>query len=401
MKVLVINSHPYGELFVDGACRLPVPAADRLLVSTHHNGALRGHDPADFPVVAECDDIYDEKLVRDAVYELAARTRPDRIVTISEQLMLVAAELREEFGIEGQGVESTLRFRDKLVMKQTLRDAGCPGIPRFIPADGGDLAALPWQAEKYVVKTRLGFGSRTVQVVSGLAELNRARRELLEIEPGVEVEEFVAGEMYHCDAIVHGGVPVFSSVCRYLAPPGDFRSVQSRGSVTLEEGELRRRIVDYHAEVVRHLGLSDGVTHLEVFLTPDDRIAFCEIAARPGGGGICTIVRQAHGVDLISAALRAQSGFPPLPAARPDGRIWALVGYYPRPNQLPVPIETEPLPRDLGILRYFTGATHPGPAQSSTDYAHKFVVCAANPEEFQRRYDAISDVVAVHGWQAA
>jgi biotin carboxylase len=401
MKVLVINSHPYGELFVDGACRLPVPAADRLLVSTHYNGALRGHDRADFPTVAECDDIYDDKRVREAVYELAAHTRPDRIITISEQLMLAAAELREEFGLEGQGVESTLRFRDKQVMKQTLRDAGCPGIPHSVPADGGDFAALPWQAEKYVVKTRLGFGSRTVQVVPDLAELNRARRELAEIEPGVDVEEFVEGEMYHCDAIVHRGATVFSSVCRYLAPPGQFRSVPSRGSVTLEEGDLRRRIVDYHAEVAQHLGLRDGVTHLEVFRTPDDRIVFCEIAARPGGGGICTVVRQAHGVDLITAALRAQSGFAPLPATRPDGRIWALVGYYPRPNQVPVPIETEPLPRDLGILRYFTGTTHPGPAESSTDYAHKFVVSAANSEEFQRRYDNLSEVVAARGWRAA
>jgi hypothetical protein len=63
----------------------------------------------------------------------------------------------------------------------------------------------------------------------------------------------------------------------------------------------------------------------EVFRTPDDRIVFCEIAARPGGG-ICTVV---------------------------------------------------------------------------TDYAHKFVVSAANPEEFQRRYDNLSEVVAAHGWRAA
>lgn len=400
MKVLVINSSPYGELFRNGICRLPVPPSDRLLVSTESNGGLRGHDHADFPAVACCTDINDEELVRKAVYELAATTRPDRIVTISEQLILVAAQLREELGLEGQDLSSALRFRDKVVMKNALRDAGCPEIPRFITADR-ELPELPWQAERYVVKSRLGFGSRAVQVVSDLHEMNLARRELDAIQPGIEVEEYVEGEMYHCDAVVYGGVPVFASVCRYLTPPGIFRSVATRGSVTLGEGTLRQRIVDYNAEVLRHLGLRDGVTHLEVFHTPDDRVVFCEIAARPGGGGICTVVRQAYGVDLITAALRTQSGFPPQAPARPDGRLWGLIGYYPQPGLLPAPIDTDPLPEDLGIQHYFTGCVRPGPAQSSTDYAHKFVVSAATPEEFQRRWDDVSDVVAACGWKAA
>jgi biotin carboxylase len=398
MKVLVINSHPYGELFVNGECRIPVPPQDRMLVSTDYNGALRGHDPADFPTVAKCADIYDEEHVRKAVYELAAVARPDRIVTISEQLMLVAAELREEFGLPGQDVDSTLRFRDKMVMKRLLREADVAGIPRSVDADH-DFAELPWQADRYVVKNRLGFGSRTVQIVATLDELNQARRELDADEPGVEVEEFVEGEMFHCDGLVHHGVPVFTSVSRYLSPPGGFRSVASRGSVTLAEGPLRQRIVDYHQKVVRHLGLADGVTHLEVFHTPDDRIMFCEIAARPGGGGICTIVRQAHGVDLISAALRAQSGFDPRPRTRPDGRLWGLIGYYPQPGLLPVPIDVGPLPEDLGVHRYFSGGVRPGPAESSTDYVHKFVVSAADAQQFDRSYADLSDVVAQHGWR--
>jgi hypothetical protein len=400
MKVLTITGHPYSELFVNGNCRIPVPPADRLLVSTERNDALRGHDPAEFPAVARCADLDDAKLVRQAVYELTETAKPDRIVTISERLMLVAAQLREEFGIEGQNLSSCLRFRDKVEMKRALLDAGCPGIPRFVTADR-DLPELPWQAEKYVVKTRLGFGSRTVQIVSGLDELNRARREFETIDPGVEVEEYVAGEMYHCETVVYGGVPVFSAVCRYLAPPGIFRSVATRGSVTLGEGMLRQRIADYNAQVISALGLHDGVTHLEVFHTPDDRIVFCEIAARPGGGGICTVVRRAYGIDLISTALRVQSGFAPVASARPDGRLWGLIGYYPRPDLMPVPIDIEPLPRDLGIQHYFSGDMRPGLAYSSTNYAHKFVVSAATPEEFQRRWDDVSGVVAAQGWKAA
>lgn len=402
MSVLVINSHPYGELFFQGACRVPVAPRERQLVSTEYNGALAGHDPADFPHVVGCTDIYDEEHVRKAVYELAATTRPDRIVTISEQLMVVAAELREELGLPGQDVDSTLRFRDKVVMKRALRDAGCPGVPRFVEADQ-DLTELPWPAEQYVVKSRMGMGSTTVRIVSTLDEVNQARRDLLAKDPsGVEVEEFVTGVMYHCDGVVENGEAVFGSVSRYLTQPGDFRSSGVQGSVTLQDCELSRRIGEYHAEVVRHLGLGEGVTHLEVFHTADDRIVFCEIAARPGGGGIAYIVRQAHGVDLISAALRAQSGARPLTPAPSDGLglVWGLVGFYSRPDHVAVPFDAGSLPPELGVHLCF-GSRRSGPADSSTDYVHKFFLSAADDAEFERRYAALRELVAQRGWEPA
>ncbi|GAA3000861.1 ATP-grasp domain-containing protein [Actinokineospora diospyrosa] len=402
MKVLVINSHPYGELFFQGGCRVPAEPRDRMLVSSDYNNGLSDHDAADFPAVAKCADIYDEEHVRKAVYELAADGRPDRIVTISEQLMLVAAELREELGLAGQDVDSTLRFRDKVVMKRVLRDAGCSGIPRFVEADH-DLTELPWEAEKYVVKARLGFGSRTVRIVSDLDGLNRARRELAEADPaGVEVEEFVVGEMYHCDGVVHNGEAVFGSVSRYVAPPGEFRSVVSHGSITLQDCDLSRRISAYHAEVVRHLGMRDGVTHLEVFVTPDGEIVFCEIAARPGGGGICYIVRQAHGVDLISAALRAQSGVDPITPAPSDGlgRVWGLIGFYPKPDLVPAPFDAASLPPELGV-HLCVSSKRSGNVAHSTDYVHKFFLSASDADEFDRKHEALCAIVAERGWDPA
>lgn len=399
MTVLVLNRTPYSELFFEGRCRVPVPPQQRLLVSTAD--VLRDSDPAEFPIVA-CADMYDDEQVYAAALRLAAISRPDRVGTTHELLMLTAARLREELGLSGQSVESALRFRDKIVMKRALLAAGCPGVPRFVEVDA-DLPRLPWQAGRFVVKSNLSTGSRSVRVVGDLAQLNQARRELAEPGTRVEVEEFVAGDVYHVDGVVTDGEPVFAAVSRYLVPPGEFRTVASRGSFLLEDARLRARITRYHADVVRALGLRDGVTHLEVFHTPDDRIMFCEIGARPGGGGICTVLRHAFGVDMITTAHRVQAGAAPLPITRPegDGRIWGLIGYYPQPDTVAVPIDIAPLPADLGIERYFTGIRTSGLPEGSTDYAHKFIVSAPDTDEFHRRHAEITDVVKLYGWAAA
>ena len=62
-----------------------------------------------------------------AVRELKARAgAPDRLFGAFEQLQVPLAEVREQFGIPGMRPEAARRFRDKALMKATLRAAGVP-----------------------------------------------------------------------------------------------------------------------------------------------------------------------------------------------------------------------------------------------------------------------------------
>lgn len=62
--------------------------------------------------------------------------------------------------------------------------------------------------------------------------------------------------------------------------------------------------------------------HAELWITPDDRIVFCEIAGRTGGGMISAMVRHAFGTDLDKEWLYAECGLPSTlanPVHRPVG----------------------------------------------------------------------------------
>ncbi len=96
----------------------------------------------------------------------------------------------------------------------------------------------------------------------------------------------------------------------------------------LEESELDRRIVEYSCRVNRVLQLQDGVTHLECFVTPENEIVFCEVALRPGGGGIVWMVESQFGVNLNRAVILLAAGeseLLPAPARAPN-KLAGLIG---------------------------------------------------------------------------
>ena len=52
------------------------------------------------------------------------------------------------------------------------------------------------------------------------------------------------------------------------------------------------------------LGMTTGLTHMEWFRRPDGSIAISEVAARPPGAQITTLVSRAHDIDFVQAWAR-------------------------------------------------------------------------------------------------
>lgn len=69
-------------------------------------------------------------------------------------------------------------------------------------------------------------------------------------------------------------------------------------SVSVDHPDLVERTQGFTSTVLAALGLTDRVFHLEAFRTPDGRLVFLDVGARPGGAGIPLRPRMIHGVDL-------------------------------------------------------------------------------------------------------
>jgi predicted ATP-grasp superfamily ATP-dependent carboligase len=88
-----------------------------------------------------------------------------------------------------------------------------------------------------------------------------------------------------------------------LAPP--FRETGYVVPSTLSAG-WRQAVLDVAGAALRALGVADGVTHVEVKLTPDGPRVI-EVNGRLGGY-VADLVRRARRVDLIRLALAAAAG---------------------------------------------------------------------------------------------
>ena len=129
---------------------------------------------------------------------MAERVHIDRVVSLWEPLMIVAARIREALGVPGMTVEETVPFRDKERMKQLLDAAGIR-TPRHARArsvaevraaiEAHRLPGDP-QADR---RRRLGRHATAWTITRAL---ERALAQLGHVDE-VSVEEFIDGEEYH------------------------------------------------------------------------------------------------------------------------------------------------------------------------------------------------------------
>lgn len=291
-------------------------AAGRHLLSRHPgrplvflDSQLRGR----FDELPNCRYEYLEYMSTDAVLEMARRYHASQglrsVSTLDEKLVDLAAQVRTALGLAGMHSEQARRFRDKVLMKRLLGAAGVR-VPDYVDdcADAAAMRALFARHGKIIVKPRDGMGSKGVECIDDDAHLEKVLERLRDPQE-FEGEEFIEGTLYHTNSVVAGGQVLYTGVAPYL--PGmaniDFGSGRPFCSLMETEGQLRDALVAFSERVIAALGMLDGVTHLEAFVN-DEEIVFCEVAARPGGGGIVDMIEMQDGVNLSLAAMLAEEG---------------------------------------------------------------------------------------------
>ena len=234
----------------------------------------------------------------------------DRLFGVQEQLQVQLAEVREALGIAGMGAEAARNFRDKARMKTLLRAAGLPCARHRLVTD----AAAAWRfagevGYPLVVKPPAGAATQDTHRVDGPAALGAA---LAATAPGpgraVLLEEFITGDEFSFETFSLRGRPVWHSLTHYLPTPLEalrepwiqWRVVLPREIDGPRYDDIRRAAFG----ALDVLGMDTGLSHLEWFRRRDGSIAISEVAARPPGAQLTTLMSRAHDFDCIGAYVR-------------------------------------------------------------------------------------------------
>ncbi|WP_212731265.1 ATP-grasp domain-containing protein [Streptomyces sp. V17-9] len=287
----------------------PVLPADRFRLSVL-TSAQDASGPADLVVRT---DLYDDFALGHLARAVRAAHPVHRVAALSERLLEPAARLRRLLGVPGEGPEAVSRFIDKAVMKRLARRHGIRHADGLLAHTAEDVTTLFGRHGRIVVKPRAASGSQGVAVLSTRAELERWLG--AHFVPGAFLcEEFVDAPMCHIDAVVHDGEPVWN-VSAYVRDTMALRRGRPLSSATVADPAVRAAAGRLLAQVVDAWRVRSGVLHLEAFLTADG-LTFCEVAARPGGGGVVEAFLATDGVDLRHAKILADAGENPLAGRR-------------------------------------------------------------------------------------
>jgi hypothetical protein len=246
----------------------------------------------------------DEGAVLGALQGLAQHVRFDRVECLWEPYMLLAAHIRESFGLPGMTVEQTIPFRDKERMKQVLDAAGIR-TPRH--ASTTTVAGV-WEAAErigypIIVKPIAGAGSADTYRCDSGEQLAEALA-LLRHVPEVSVEEFVDGEEFTFDTICADGQILFESVLWYRPRPLQMRIHEWVSPVSIVLRDLSVPHLQGGREMGRQvlaaLGFRTGFTHMEWYRTASGEAVFGEIAARPPGARVVDLINYAVDGDTYA-----------------------------------------------------------------------------------------------------
>jgi hypothetical protein len=144
----------------------------------------------------------------------------------------------------------------------------------------------------------------------------------------VLIEEFLTGEEGSYDSVMVDGEVVWDSVSNYLPTPLEvLRNPWMQWVVLLPRdigGPEYAGIRDIAPAALAALGLRTGLTHMEWFRRPDGTVAVSEVAARPPGAQITSMLCYVHDFDLYSAwaQLMVDGTFKPPPRSWAAGTVY-------------------------------------------------------------------------------
>jgi biotin carboxylase len=308
MKVIFLSPN-YPEEMLDFTRGLAEVGAQVYGVGEMPAAALPGkvkrylHDYVQLP------GMMNEERALGALVDLARKIGADRVETLWEPLVLLAAAVREAVGLPGMDRNTALGFRDKPIMKERLARAGVR-VPRFGRADTveGVLQAARTIGYPVVLKPVAGAGTADTWRVDD-EEQAKAKLATMSHVAEVSIEEFISGEEFTYDVVAVEGRPVFESVTQYHPPPLQGRTLEwiSPAQITLRDPHIPALEVGIALghQVLDALHMGTGFAHMEWFKTRRGEAVFSEIACRSGGGKLMDALNFANDIDIYREWARA------------------------------------------------------------------------------------------------
>ncbi len=218
------------------------------------------------------------------------------IIAGSERAFPLVAALRRACGFTQTTPINLLRCHDKLLMKNRLKAEDVPLNP-FLWGMDLDVEHI-WNTlgPRIVCKDRSESGGRSIQIYQQKTEILRELQKRQRL-----FEAFNPHPEYSVESFVENGRIVFTNITQYYLR----QHINILPAVLPASQE--DKVLELNARVIQIMGVTRGMTHVEIYLGPDGPV-FGEIAVRPPGGYIMELLQLAYGFPSWEYFLNLELG---------------------------------------------------------------------------------------------
>jgi biotin carboxylase len=228
----------------------------------------------------------------DGSLEVARLHKVDAVLTDQTDVAVpTVAFIAREMGLEGIGYDTALRFTNKYLMRDYLKDRLPKLTPEFHyfenPNDAIAYCQTLKHAEDFIIKPINSQGSKGVYQLKNKDNAQLVSSSFNEAQSnGVILEEFIQGIEYSVESYKQDDTIYNLAVTKkYHYESNDCIDFRNTYLGDVSE-ELEKKLFDANSEVIAEMDLPFGVTHAEYKVTDKGEIYLIEIAARGGGGSI-------------------------------------------------------------------------------------------------------------------
>lgn len=289
----------------------------KLIASTRCIESLTSDQAACFSTIIKTENLDFFSLVNliDKIYTKESKSTLN-IVTNDECVDIICAQLRQYYNINGVSEKQIIPFCKKDVTKKILQERKIK-VPNFQLFDQIEFNN---SQEKYldflssiiefplIAKPVDGTGSNGVTKITNKKEF-LSWAESHKADANFEIEEYIDGDLLHCDSIIKSGEVIFMQAGYGSYPCMEIANGKNIGTyILLNDSDLYKQVRCFNQKVLSSLNPPDGTTHMEIFLKKNGELIFLEISARPPGGDIRWMYQQFNGVDIEEAHFKIRMG---------------------------------------------------------------------------------------------
>lgn len=220
-----------------------------------------------------------------------------------------AAAIAQTLGVNYHSPAVIEGVFDKYIMREKLRAKGLDDTQSAAVRSPEEVREFAHRVGYPVIlKPRTLQGSTGIEKITCDAEIEPAylRCNQEAAQAPVVVEQMLVGEEFTGECFGEAGKHRLVATTRKFKDPQTFVEIGHQCNANLPEAVLRE-VEDYIPRVLQALGIQNGPTHTEFFVTPKG-VRIVETHVRLAGDFIPELVQSATGIDLMDVFTRQIAG---------------------------------------------------------------------------------------------